>query len=210
MRLSQAPVSRLRYPCVSTWLEGLFCAWLFFASRKRQEQARERKRLRLFAISLLSQSSHVRSSFFVRCAVGLGVPLWTSPYSSSPESPPSRSLCACRWRSPWKKLGKRSDRSLGASLRNRAKRPTVDAYAQVSASPQHRDKSTTIHGSDIQIQRRGDGWEEYTSSYCPCCMRKRSCACLGWELFVVMIVTGSNTRARSSSPPNTEVVPNEF
>jgi hypothetical protein len=46
------------------------------------------------------------------------------------------------------KLGKRSDRSLAQEPCK--KRPTVDAYAQVSASPQHRDKSTTIHGSDIQ------------------------------------------------------------
>ena len=44
MRLSRAPVSRIRYPCVSTWLEGLLCIWLRFASCKRQEQAREGKR----------------------------------------------------------------------------------------------------------------------------------------------------------------------
>jgi hypothetical protein len=61
-------------------------------------------------------------------------------------------------------------------------------------------------------QRRGDGWEKYTSSYCPCCMRKWSCACLGWELFVVMIVTGAFDVEHESKvffSTNTEVVPNE-
>jgi hypothetical protein len=43
-------------------------------------------------------------------------------------------------------------------------------------------------------------------------MRKWSCACLGWELFVVMIVTGAFDVEHESKvffSTNTEVVPNE-
>jgi hypothetical protein len=93
MRLSYVPVSGFRYPCVSTWLEWLFCAWLCFASCKRQEQAREKKHFRLLC--------HEYDEPIITCeAVIISAQKldWVSHCGlrRSAEPSPSRSLCACR------------------------------------------------------------------------------------------------------------------
>jgi hypothetical protein len=106
------------------------------------------------------------------------------------------------------KLGKRSDRSLAQEPCKKTHCGCVCTSLGVTSTPR---QNTTIHGSDIQTAA-GRWLGEIHLSYCPCCMRRWSCACLGWELFVVMIVTGAFDVEHESKvffSTNTEVVPNE-
>ena len=125
----------------------------------------------------------------------------------SPESPPSR--VAVRAHVDKGNPGKtvKAERSV---LRSGTVQdpPTVDAYAQVSASPQHRDKAPPTFMVRAYRRRRGDGWENTPRPTVLAAGLVMRLPCKGISCrhdrdsdFRLQ------TRAGRSSPPNTDVVP---
>jgi hypothetical protein len=162
-------------------------------------------------MSTMSQSSHVRSSLF-RCDCWTGFP--TVDFAVVPNNRHrGRGHCAhVDGGNPGKTV---TAEWLVPRAGTVQRRPTVDANAQVSTSPQHRDRAPPCAAIMVRTcrQRRGRWLGELHLVLLSLLHVGWVIACLARELFVVMIVNADfefRTRARSASPPNTEVMPNKF
>jgi hypothetical protein len=186
-RLSQAPVSRFRYPCVFDLAGrvGVHLAWLCLMQAPGTGARKET--LSPVRYGSLNRSSNVRSRHSLFGTSWSGCP--TVDFAVVPNHR-RRGRCAhVDEGNPGKTV--KAEGAEGSVPQEPCK--THPLWMRMHKSRRHLNtatKSTTIHGSDIQTTA-GRWLGKYTSSYCPCCMQSWSCACLVRELFVVMIMNGS-------------------